>query len=107
MADRELLIKIPDNYDLSKIQNGSIASKMILNAVANGIPFPFMNKSCISSEVCEHDKNKVLDKIRAEMFVEMPTYSGTSEEAIQAYADGLKKGLDIIDKYKAESDGEL
>ena len=40
MADRELVIKIPDNYDLSKIQNGSIASKTILNAVANGIPLP-------------------------------------------------------------------
>ena len=24
---------------------------------------PFINKPCISSEVCEHDKNKALDKI--------------------------------------------
>ena len=36
----ELVIKIPENYDLSKIQNGSIASKIILNAVANGTPLP-------------------------------------------------------------------
>ena len=28
---------------------------------------PFINKPCVSSEVCEHDKNKVLDKIRAEI----------------------------------------
>ena len=27
----------------------------------------FINKPCISSGVCEHDKNKVLDKIRAEI----------------------------------------
>ena len=40
MSDIELIIKIPDNYDLSKIQNGSIASKIILNAVANGIVLP-------------------------------------------------------------------
>lgn len=40
MADIELVIKIPSNYDLSKIQNGSIASKIILNAVANGTPLP-------------------------------------------------------------------
>ena len=35
-----IVIKIPDNYDLSKIQNGSIASKIILNAVKNGTPLP-------------------------------------------------------------------
>ena len=28
---------------------------------------PFINKLCVSSGVCEHDKNKVLDKIRAEI----------------------------------------
>ena len=27
----------------------------------------FINKPCVSDEVCEHDKNKVLDKIRAEI----------------------------------------
>ena len=36
----KLIIEIPDNYDLSKIQNGSIASRIILNAVANGTPLP-------------------------------------------------------------------
>ena len=40
MADIKLVIKIPENYDLSEIQNGSIASKIILNAVANGTPLP-------------------------------------------------------------------
>ena len=44
----------------------------------------------------------ILEKIRAEMFEEMLSHSGTGEEVIQAYADGLKKGLDILDKYKAE-----
>ena len=36
----QIVIEIPDNYDFSKIQNGSIASKIILNAVANGTPLP-------------------------------------------------------------------
>ena len=45
-----------------------------------------------------------LDKIRAEIVEEVLSHSGTGEEVIQAYADGLKKGLDIIDKYKAESE---
>ena len=44
----------------------------------------------------------ILDKIRAEMFEEMLSHSGTGEEVIQAYADGLKKGLQIIDKYRTE-----
>ena len=50
------------------------------------------------------ESRMVLDKIRAEMREEMLYHSGTGEEVIQAYADGLKKGLDIIDKYKAESE---
>ena len=39
------------------------------------------------------------------MFEEMLSHIGTGEEVIQAYADGLKKGLEIIDKHKAESEG--
>lgn len=44
----------------------------------------------------------VIDKIRYEMLEEMIFHSGTGEEVIQAYADGLKKGLDFIDKYKVK-----
>ena len=52
----------------------------------------------------EDGKNEVIDKTRTEMFEEMLSHSGTGDEVIQAYADGLKKGLDIIDKYKGESE---
>ena len=54
----------------------------------------FMNKPCISSKVCEHDKEVVLDKIRTE---------------ILEYIDDLdiaKEICDIFDKYKAESEVE-
>ena len=34
----KIVIDIPDNYDLSKIQNGSIASKILLNCIKNGTP---------------------------------------------------------------------
>lgn len=44
----------------------------------------------------------VLDKVRAEILEEILSHSGTGEEVIQAYADGLKKGLDILDKYKGK-----
>lgn len=56
---------------------------------------PFMNKPCISSKVCEHDKEVVLDKIRAEI-EEAQTYDGIYID--RAYV------LEIIDKYKAESE---
>ncbi len=55
---------------------------------------PFMNKLCISSKVCEHDKEVVLDKIRTE---------------ILEYIDDLdiaKEICDIFDKYSAESEVE-
>lgn len=59
--------------------------------------------SVIKQKYIERD---VLDKIRAEMLEEMIPHSGTGEEVIQAYADGLKKGLEILDKYKPESEVE-
>ena len=49
---------------------------------------PFINKPCVSSGVCEHDKQKILDKIRAEIMSK----------------DGLEEALEIIDKYRAESE---
>ena len=51
-------------------------------------------------------EREVLDKIRAEISAEIYIHSGTGEEVIQAYDDGLKRGLYIIDKYKAESEVE-
>ena len=66
---------------------------------------PFINKPCVSSGVCEHDKNKTLDKIRAEILekcFDVPYKN-------QAFDYGLKivKWNDvheIIDKYKAETE---
>jgi hypothetical protein len=51
------------------------------------------------------EQKPVLDKIRAEIFAEMQYHSGTGEEVIQAYADGLHNAIRIIDKCKAESEG--
>lgn len=56
---------------------------------------PFMATPCISSKVCEHDRIVTLDKIRAEI-----------EELDYITFDGITKRrcLEIIDKYKAESE---
>lgn len=77
---------------------------------------PFINKPCVSSGVCEHDKNKALDKIRAEI-LRISTYKKRAEILrISSYEGfelgGVKEGyriamvnvLNIIDKYKAETE---
>lgn len=63
---------------------------------------PFINKPCVSEKVCEHDKQMVLDKIRAE--IEQNAYPivhgvNNHEKGMTLY--GI---LQIIDKYKAESE---
>lgn len=75
---------------------------------------PFINKPCVSSGVCEHDKQKVLDKIRAEIseygsiWVQYQIYGRSDKDIQQLVTDVLKQAkeqvLDIIDKYKTEVD---
>lgn len=64
---------------------------------------PFINKPCVSSGVCEHDKNEVLNKIRAEI-EQLPTYNIFTYENYLA-SEFKHDALDVIDKYKAESEG--
>ena len=59
---------------------------------------PFINKPCVSSEVCEHDKQKVLDKIRAEI-EQLPPWD---KAGIFSPVFMKRMVLDILDKYKAE-----
>lgn len=63
---------------------------------------PFINKPCVSSGVCEHDKQKVLEKIRAEI-----EKAADISNRLQGISEiGLRKALKILDKYKAESEGK-
>lgn len=63
---------------------------------------PFINKPCVSNEVCEHDKQKMLAKIRAEI-----TNYKLSEDMLKDMdEDSIKWGMaivvELLDKYKAE-----
>ena len=58
---------------------------------------PFINKPCVSEKVCEHDKQMVLDKIRAEI----DSHCSDNRDR----NDGLYIAMKIIEKYKAESEG--
>lgn len=63
---------------------------------------PFMNKVCVSSKVCEHDKEVVLGKIRAEIEQNAyPIVHGVNNHELGMTLHGI---LQVIDKYKAESE---
>lgn len=75
----------------------------------------FINKPCcISGEVCEHDKNVVLDKLRAEIaeygsiWVEYKITGRRDKDIEQLVSDVLsqakKQVLEVIDKYRGESE---
>lgn len=59
---------------------------------------------CMYDHAKEILEGNIIDKIRAEILEEMLSHSGTGEEVIQAYADGLHKAIELIDKYQAESE---
>lgn len=66
---------------------------------------PFINKPCISEGVCHEDKMKVLEKIRDEI-EEVYVNLAYKENYNLGASWGLRKALEIIDKYMAESEGE-
>lgn len=76
----------------------------------------FINKSCVSSGICEHDKNKVLDKIRAEIEEEYGDYNicewyenydyEENDTSEYMFIGNVSDILAIIDKYKESEDKE-
>lgn len=63
---------------------------------------PFMNKVCVSSKACENDKEVVLGKIRAEIEQNAyPIVHGVNNHELGMTLHGI---LQVIDKYKAESE---
>lgn len=64
----------------------------------------FINKPCVSEKACEHDKNKVLNKIRAEIQDIAFDWQEIDGEHESFMVVDLNDALNIIDKYKAESE---
>lgn len=101
--------------DLIKSEYGimsypDVISKFIdLEKKINDMPpvDPFINKPCISQGVCHEDKVKVLDKIRAEIDGEYRVISkGTpKDDWAVIWNDCVDEVLQIIDKYRLESEG--
>lgn len=87
---------------LNILHNASVYHPDYLDALNMAIKAleqePFINKSCVSSGVCEHDKNVVIDKIHDEVsHLVFRPYEGRNTL-------DRKDVLQIIDKYKSESE---
>lgn len=64
----------------------------------------FINKPCcISGEVCEHDKNVVLDKLRAEI-EQLRLYKAQFITSDNKVCIDSQEVLNILDKYKPKSE---
>lgn len=109
----QILVDIPEHQynnimSFDSVNLGRVPYKGIImyaiNAIKHGRALeqePFINKPCVSSGVCEHDKNKALDKIRAEIEQKLGTHGN-----ISLYNRAIYDVLMIINKYKAEQ-GEI
>ena len=75
-------------------------NEQFVQALANAIYQGFSIKE--EERIKFLEEESMLNKIRAEMLKEAASHSGTGEEVIEAYADGLRKGLCILDKHKEE-----
>ena len=73
---------------------------------------PFINKPCVSNGLCEHDKQNVLDKIKAEILDCLKALDEIEKSGPNIYLPNEISGrrltyqqcLGFIDKYKAESE---
>lgn len=110
MADIELVIKIPEEIQLALINNiqlsmdqQSICDSYIKHAIVNGTPLP---KEPIYMCGYKDGKSDGLNKIRAEI----ENHCGLIKENHCRYCSycncvmGVREILEIIEKYKAESE---
>lgn len=99
----EILIVVCDTLidDYSKLERVRLKDVEIMDEPQEE---PFMNKPCVAHQICREDKNKVLDKIRAEI-EQLPTAICTEIIRKNFYAKDFKEDVfKIIDKYQAESE---
>lgn len=88
---------LPQN-DKSRVDEITNCIAMVVNEPPVIPQEPFINKPCVAGGVCEHDKQRVLDKLRAEIDEISADYTNVTDKEL-LYRDRV---LGIIDKYKAE-----
>ena len=93
-----MMQKWGENFSGDSAMQESIDAIRVMPSVTS--QEPFINKPCVSSGVCEHDKNVVLDKIRAE--IRWKIKFNFFHEGYVLYDDITE----VLDKYKSESEGK-
>ena len=92
--------QVPYVFEIEDIKYDDI-TETIIKALEQK---PFINKPCcVSSEICEHYKNEVLNKIRAEIEDERVRDDWDFGNEI-FYNNAIDDVLQIIDKYREESE---
>lgn len=69
-----------------------------IEEIMKALEEPSINKPCVSTGACEHDKNVVLDKVRAE--IEQDAFKDVNGSKYIF----INQVNQIIDKYKSESE---
>lgn len=87
-----------ENYYKSLAESYGETINKLTTAISKTKQEPFINNSCIYIRVCEHSKNKVLDKIRAE--IEYKQEIQLKGEDISEWNKCIKEVLEVVDKYK-------
>lgn len=103
---KETIIEMRDNDGTCTQQEVCKFLASLMDLLEKQTQEPFMNKPCcVAHQVCHEDKVKVLDEIEQEFRAIYPkNYAGDIEADGCSCVFSLNKILEIIDKYKTESE---
>lgn len=93
----KLIIDIPEQMYLNAKADMLCGAEVLVNAIKNGIPHE--NVTEFADRCRECGREKVLDKIRAEIAV-----LDDADYDYEGYYKAVTDAVKIIDKYKAESE---
>ena len=100
MADIELVIKIPEQMYLNAKSDTLCGAGILVNAIKNGIPRETVTEFADRCREC--GREKVLDKIRAEIKAIAFDWQEIDGEHESFMVVDLNEALNIIDKHKTE-----
>jgi hypothetical protein len=90
---------LPQN-EKSRVDEITNCIAMVVNEPPVTLQEPFINKPCVSSGVCEHDKQNVLDKLRSEIIERDKNIKSVRSDSCCFFT--AEEVLEIIDKYKTD-----
>ena len=80
-------------------ENKPYHSSYEYEVIANGKPLEqelFINKPCVSTKICEHDKNVVLNKIRAQISTVYESLDGYDPNSLGIFESRVNELIDNL-----------